>query len=107
MASIAPLGQWAPGVDWEEVPASPPTPVESFQQRMAYRVGQWAMTRQVRAAMAAHRRGPEAFGKFIARGRAWHDRYDRPILRMVDAEAVRVGAPPTAVPPPLPSDWFA
>ena len=107
MASIAPLGQWAPGVMWEEVPAAPRTTIESLKQRLSYRIGQWAMTRQVRAAMAAHRRGPEAFERFLARGRAWHDRYDRPILKMVDAEAVRVGAPPTAVPPPLPADWFA
>ena len=64
---------------WEEVAGAPRSALATLKQRLGYRFGQWAMTRQVRAAMAAHRRGPEAFAAFLARARAWHDRYDRPI----------------------------
>lgn len=107
MASIATRDQWAStNVVWEEVVEARRSAFGALKQRVGYGVGQWAMTRQVRAAMAAHRRGPEAFATFVARGRAWHDRYDRAILNMVDVDAVAILSPPTSVPPPLPSDWF-
>ena len=107
MASVVALDQWTSGgVIWEEMQGAPRSTLASLKQGLSYRIGQWAMTRQVRAAMAAHRRGPEAFATFIARGRAWHDRYDRPIMG-VEADAVRVALPPTSAPPPMPSDWFA
>jgi epsilon-lactone hydrolase len=107
MASVASLDQTARDIVWEAVTGSRRSAFEAFKQRLSYRFGQWAMTKQVRAAMAAHSLGPEAFARFIERGRAWHDRYDCPILQTVDAEAVRIMSPPTSVPPPLPSDWFA
>ena len=108
MASVVALDQWASeGVVWEEVHEAPRSNLATLKQRLAYRFGRWAMTRQVRAAMSAHRRGPEAFAAFLSRARAWHDRYDRPILKMVDAEAVRMTFPPTSAPPPIASEWFA
>ena len=108
MASVAALDQWGSGaIIWEEVEQAPRSALAAMKQRFGYRLGQWAMTRQVRAAMAAHRRGPEAFTAFLARARAWHDRYDRQILGMIDAEAVRMTVPPTSAPPPMPSEWFA
>jgi acetyl esterase/lipase len=106
MASLATLDQRTAGVVWEEVVGAPRSAFDALKQRLSYRFGQWAMTRQVRAAMAAHRRGPDAFAAFLARGRAWHDKYDRPI-KMVVADAVQVNFPPSAVPPPRPADWFA
>lgn len=108
MASVVPLDQWSSGgIVWEKVQQAPRSTVQALRQRLAYRLGQWTMTRQVRAAMAAHCRGPDAFAAFLARGRAWHDRYDRAFMKIVDADAVRVMQPPSAVPPPMPSDWFA
>ena len=110
MASAVALDQWASdaaGIVWQEVEQAPRSTLAIIRQRAGYRFGQWAMTRQVRAALAAHRKGPEAFAAFLARARAWHDRYDRPILGMVDAEAVRMTSPPTSAPPPVPADWFA
>jgi epsilon-lactone hydrolase len=107
MASVVALDQWRGGIVWEEVKQAPRSALATFKQGLGYRLGQWAMTRQVRAAMAAHRRGPEAFTAFLAKGREWHDRYDRALMTMADAEAVRVAPPPTSAPPPIPSDWFA
>jgi acetyl esterase/lipase len=107
MASVIARDQWSSGIVWEAVEQAPRSALATLRQELGYRVGQWAMTRQVRAAMAAYRRGPEAFAAFLARGRAWHDRYDRALMNMEDAEAVRVSLPPTAAPPPIPSDWFA
>jgi acetyl esterase/lipase len=106
MASAGALDQWSSGVVWEEVAQSPRSAAAALKRRLGYAFGQWAMTRQVRAAMAAHRRGPEAFAAFVERGRAWHDRYDRAISKMVDADAVCAEAPPTVAPSPTPFDWF-
>lgn len=107
MASVVAADQWTSGIDWEEVTAERRSWARHQAQRLAYRLGQWAMTRKVRAAMGAHAKGPDAFARFAARGRAWHDRYDGVIARMVDADAIRIPPPCTSVPAPVPSDWFA
>lgn len=106
MASAGALDQWPSTIVWEEVAQRPRSGIAALKQRFGYAVGQWTMTRKVRAAMAAHRRGPEAFAAFVERGRAWHDRYDGLISRMVDADAVLAEGPSSSVPPPMPFDWF-
>ena len=101
------VDQWAPaGIVWEDMAGSSRSFLAGWRQGFSYRLGQWIMTRKMRAAMSAHRRGPEAFAAFLARARAWHDRYDGAFMNLADAEAVRLPPPQTSVPPPLPSEWF-
>lgn len=108
MASVASVGQSTGSrISWEAVDEGHRSKFAAFRQRFGYRLAQWVMTRQMRNGLAAYHRGPEAFAAFMAKARMWHDRYDGPIMPMMEAEAVRVGPPVGTAPPPTASEWFA
>jgi acetyl esterase/lipase len=108
MASIAAVGQRLAGrVEWQAVDEPRRSLLAALRQRFGYRVAQWVMTRQMRAGLAAYFEGPDAFAAFMDRARRWHDRYDGPIMPMIEAEAQRIVPPAGLAPPPTPSEWFA
>ena len=108
MALVASVGQSiGDRIRWEAVDEIRRSPFATFRKRFGYRIAQWVMTRQMRGGLAAYHQGPEAFAAFMARARAWHDRYDGPIMPKMEAEALRVGPPAGVAPPPTASEWFA
>jgi acetyl esterase/lipase len=108
MASVASVDQRAVGrVAWEDAEEPRRSLLALMRQRFGYRVAQWVMTRQMRAGLRAYFAGPEAFAAFMAKARAWHDRYDGPIMPKIEAEAVRTVMPLDIAPPPTASEWFA
>lgn len=108
MASVAVVDQRVAGrVEWQAADEPPRPWLDRLKQRLAYRLGQIVMTRQLRAGLAAYHSSPEAFAAFMEKARGWHDRYDGPIMPMLDAEAMRMGPPSGTAPPPTASEWFA
>ena len=109
MASVASIDQRVPvgRVEWEAVEEPKRSLLAILRQRFGYRLAQWIMTRQMRGGLAAYLAGPEAFAAFMAKARAWHDRYDGPIMPMLETEAQRIAPPFAHAPPPTASEWFA
>ncbi len=79
----------------------------STARRLANRAMQWAVTRSMRQAVRADLAGREALLAYVERQRRTHERFDAPILPMMEAEAVRVAGPGVLSLPPAPSEWFA
>ena len=108
MASVASIDQRAEGrITWEAAVEPRRSLWGALKQRFGYRLAQWVITRQMRGGLSAYFEGPEAFAAFMAKARAWHDRYDGPIMPKVEAEAVRTVIPMDMAPPPTTSEWFA
>jgi acetyl esterase/lipase len=81
---------------------------KAFLRRAANKTMQRLVTASMRAAVRAEAAGPEAFAAYVDRQRRLHERFDRPFLPMVEAEAVRQGGPGAGLSaPPAPSEWFA
>jgi acetyl esterase/lipase len=82
--------------------------LKSVLRRLGNRAMQRMVTASMRAAVRAHEEGPDAFLAYVQRQRRMHERFDAPILPMVEAEAVReVGPGPGLASPPAPAEWFA
>ncbi|WP_041373267.1 alpha/beta hydrolase [Phenylobacterium zucineum] len=81
--------------------------LKSLARRAANKTMQWLVTRSMRQAVRAHAAGPEAFLAYVERQRRIHERFDAPILPMMEAEAIRVAGPGVLSSPPAPSEWFA
>ena len=81
--------------------------VKSIGRRLANRTVQWLFTRSVRRTLREYGKGQDAFMAHVEKARRTYDRFDAPILPMMEAEAVRVAGPGVLSSPPAPSEWFA
>jgi epsilon-lactone hydrolase len=87
--------------------ASAPT-LGAFGRWIVNRGMQWVTTRALRRAMRKMAEGQEVFLAEVNRQRALHERFDAPILPLMEADAVRqLGPGPGLASPPAPSEWFA
>lgn len=81
--------------------------LRSLARRLANKTSQRIVTASMRAATRAHAEGPAALLAYVERQRRLHERFDAPILPMMEADAVRTAGPGLLAPPPAPSEWFA
>ncbi|WP_374468587.1 alpha/beta hydrolase [Phenylobacterium sp.] len=109
MSVASSFGQLAAGrVEIRQMDGPDTGALKSLMRRVANKAMQRMVTASMRAAVRAHEQGPEAFLAYVERQRRMHERFDAPILPMMEAEAVRQAGPgPGLASPPAPAEWFA